>query len=49
MLVFVNALCNSPDDLETRCELRGELERRGLGSAIQVIYLASKLLSTQLM
>ena len=35
-MVFVDALCNSPVDLEVRCELRGELERRGLGSAIQV-------------
>jgi diaphanous 1 len=35
-MALVNALCNSPDDLERRCEIRGELQRRGLFDALEV-------------
>jgi diaphanous 1 len=35
-MALVNALCNSPDDLERRCEIRGELQRRGLFDSLEV-------------
>lgn len=35
-MALVNALCNSPDDLEGRCEIRGELQRRGLFESLEV-------------
>ena len=31
VVAFFNAICNTHNDLEVRCELRGELYRRGLG------------------
>lgn len=33
---LLNALANTPDNLELRCELRGEMHRRGLVSALDV-------------
>ena len=35
-LGLFNALANTPDNLEERCEIRGELDRRGLSSALEV-------------
>lgn len=36
VLGLLNAVANTPDSLETRCEIRGELDRRGLGNALEV-------------
>jgi len=36
VLGLLNALANTPDSLEMRCGLRGELERRGLIMALEV-------------
>lgn len=33
---LLNAIANTPDNLETRCELRGGLDRRGLTSTLEV-------------
>lgn len=43
VLAFLNALANSPELLEGRCEIRGELSRRGLGDIIDVSPSLSKL------
>lgn len=36
LLGLLNALANTPESLEERCTLRGELDRRGLAGAIEV-------------
>lgn len=33
---LINALTNTPDEVEARCQLRGELERRNFKSALEV-------------
>ena len=35
-LGLLNAIANTPDGLEERCALRGELDRRGLNTALEV-------------
>lgn len=34
---FINAVAGSGDEVESRCEIRGELRRRGLDHAIEVL------------
>jgi hypothetical protein len=36
VLGLLNAVANTSDGLEGRCEIRGELDRRGLGTAMEV-------------
>jgi diaphanous 1 len=38
VLGLLNGICNAPDDFEARCQIRGELQRRGLDTAIMVCF-----------
>lgn len=35
-LALLNALTTSPEDVQERCELRGELQRRGIADVLDV-------------